>query len=43
VEVFVVGASSYGDQEFRETLLYKEGDEFVVEWPNRIYLTVVSK
>jgi hypothetical protein len=33
MRVFVVGAKDYSDQDFRETMLYNEGDSFMVEWP----------
>ena len=42
MRVFVVGAKNYSDKDFRETMLYREGDSFMVEWPNRIYVTLLS-
>ena len=41
MKVFAVGTKSFSDSNFRETLL-RTGQKFTVEWPNRIFVTLVS-
>jgi hypothetical protein len=42
LEAYAVATPTYGSEEFRETMLYQENDEFTVDYPNTIYITLLA-